>query len=231
MSDNLSASAPAGFSLQLKVFEAAKCLQGLSRAPCYEASTPDGLFSIDIQAETVSGVQLAIEVDGPSHVRLPDMALTGTTLFRNKQLAARGYVVVSVPYTGWNAAVAEQERQQQKQGGAVRPGRAAAEGLLGVAYLQGLVDAAVQATQCSGISSSHAATGPRSVSAESLPAIADAKAAAAAETAQVETPNSRGAARQAASITLAGEQVGTAPERDAASSQRTSRRRRRRASS
>jgi hypothetical protein len=196
-----AAGAPAGapgFGLQRKVFLAARQLQGLTASPRYEAPTSDGLFSIDIAAQTATGVQLAIEVDGPSHFRLPDMALTGTTLFRNRQLAARGYVVVSVPYTGWNAAVAtqrqtqgqwlgsgqqlhegqqqqlqplqplqqqlegprqrrhskplpppgqqQQQQQQQGQGQVVTSGgQKLVGGLLGVQYLQGLVDAAVLA--------------------------------------------------------------------------------------
>jgi hypothetical protein len=180
-----AAAAAPGFGLQRKMFLAAMQLQGLMASPQYEAPTSDGLFSIDIAAQTASGVKLAIEVDGPSHFRLPDMAFTGTTLFRNRQLAARGYVVVSVPYTGWNAAVATQRQQQgqwpgggqqlrggqqqqlqllqqqglrqqrmplpppvqqQQQGQVVAPGgQKLVEGLMGVQYLQGLVDAAVLA--------------------------------------------------------------------------------------
>jgi hypothetical protein len=74
-----------------------------------EWRTSDGLISADIAA-TVHGMppndqqpepqqrQVVIEVDGPWHFRRPDGALTGTTRFRNRALAARGCVVVSLPW-------------------------------------------------------------------------------------------------------------------------------------
>lgn len=63
-----------------------------------EARTPDGLVSADIMAVGPGGQQLVIEVDGPFHFRRPDAALTGTTRFRNRALASRGYTVVSIPW-------------------------------------------------------------------------------------------------------------------------------------
>lgn len=145
-----------GHTLQRKVFVAASELTGLAAAPAYEALTPDRMLCIDIDAVTQQGVQLAIEVDGPSHFRLPDLASTGSTLFRNRQLAARGYVVVVVPYFEWTAAVEEaqeegaewatqwRQHEQRRQGGAGgEDARIVAEGLQGVQYLQRLVDAAL----------------------------------------------------------------------------------------
>ena len=90
------------------VFAAAQRLSGLSQPPVLEARTADGLHSIDVLVITAEGVQVAIEVDGDSHFRQPDLQPTGPTQWRNRSLAARGYVVVSVPYWEWNPLPASQ---------------------------------------------------------------------------------------------------------------------------
>jgi hypothetical protein len=93
-----------------------------------EARTPDGLISIDILARVADGTCIALEVDGHfSHFRQPDLQPTGTTLWRNRALETRGYVVVSVPYWEWNPLL---------QGGEV-----AAQ----VVYLEGKVGQAMEA--------------------------------------------------------------------------------------
>jgi hypothetical protein len=112
--------------LQENVFKAVQQVSWLHDA-VLEWHTADGLISADIAA-TVHGLplsgqqqqqqqqqeqqqeqqqgrqrhqqqqQLVIEEDGPWHFRRPDQALTGTTRFRNRALAARGCVVVSLPW-------------------------------------------------------------------------------------------------------------------------------------
>jgi hypothetical protein len=84
------------------VFKVATHLPGLSQPPKLEGLTADGLHSIDVLVVTGGGVPVAIEVDGPRHFRQPDLQPTGKTQWRNRSLAARGYVVVSVPYWEWN---------------------------------------------------------------------------------------------------------------------------------
>jgi hypothetical protein len=214
----MPADAVPGFSLQRKVFVAAQHLQGLAGQPSYEVLTPDGLFSIDIVAETAAGAQLAIEVDGPAHFRVPDYGLTGTTLFRNRQLAARGYVVVSVPYMGWNTVAqarlndqdsrgqhventqvhlrptvqSQPQQRQQQQQYSVEKESVVAEGLLGVEYLRGLVDAALaSAGLTSGaaqqLSPDNAASKPKGKAASSSSSAAAVQVYGAAEQAVVDT--------------------------------------------
>jgi hypothetical protein len=84
------------------VLEAAAMLPGLSQPPQLEAVTADSLHSIDVLVVTKAGVPVAILVDGRHRFRQPDLQPTGTTQWRNRSLAARGYVVVSVPYWEWN---------------------------------------------------------------------------------------------------------------------------------
>jgi hypothetical protein len=85
------------------VFAAALRLRGLREPPMLEARTDDGYLSIDISAVTSADVRVAIEVDGHhSHFTLPNKVPTGTTCWRNRALAARGHVVVSVPYWEWD---------------------------------------------------------------------------------------------------------------------------------
>jgi hypothetical protein len=83
------------------VFEAAAEMPLLSDPPQLEALTRDRLHSIDLRVVTTAGIEVAIEVDGPQHFRQPDLQPTGTTQWRNRSLAARGYVVVLVPPWEW----------------------------------------------------------------------------------------------------------------------------------
>jgi hypothetical protein len=80
--------------------------------PESEGVTEDGLFSIDIAATTTSGVKVAIEVDGPTHFIQPQQRSGGPTLCRNRALAARGYVVISIPYLDWDALRGAEQKQQ-----------------------------------------------------------------------------------------------------------------------
>ncbi|WIA37393.1 hypothetical protein OEZ86_014318 [Tetradesmus obliquus] len=75
----------------------------------------DRLMVVDVVAETVDGRKLAIEADGPHHFRFPDGQLTGATLQRNRMLKARGYIVVSVPYSRWSECRGSSEQQQLLQ--------------------------------------------------------------------------------------------------------------------
>jgi hypothetical protein len=89
------------------VLAAAQQLPGLA-ACCQEARTDDGAYSVDVIAmHTATGRRLAIEADGPHHFLLPGRQPTGDTLARDRALAARGYVVVSVPWWKWNAMQAD----------------------------------------------------------------------------------------------------------------------------
>jgi hypothetical protein len=101
--------------LHRSVFAALQALPGdtWQQPPVLEQRTADGALSIDIAATMRSGVQLAIEVDGPSHFVQPAGTLTGPTLFRNRALAARGHVLVSIPYWEWNRLHGAAAKQQQ----------------------------------------------------------------------------------------------------------------------
>jgi hypothetical protein len=113
--------------LQRSVFAALQRLPGSTwqQAPAMEQQrTPDGAYSIDITAVMAAGgLQLAVEVDGPSHfLRQPRRAVDGRTRCRNRALAARGYSVVSIPWWEWRELAAggdgdrqRQQRQQQQQ--------------------------------------------------------------------------------------------------------------------
>jgi hypothetical protein len=84
-----------------RVFAAAQRLPTLTGCR-QEARTGDGAFSIDVAAKhAASGRLLAIEADGPFHFLRPGRRPTGETLARNRALAARGYVVVCVPWWEW----------------------------------------------------------------------------------------------------------------------------------
>jgi tetratricopeptide (TPR) repeat protein len=81
-------------------------------SPQLEQVTADGALSIDIAATTAAGVRVAIEADGPSHFIQPGNSLTGGTLFRNRALAARGYVVLSIPGWKWQQLRGADSKQQ-----------------------------------------------------------------------------------------------------------------------
>jgi hypothetical protein len=59
--------------------------------------TPDGALLLSIAGRTAACVLVAVEADGPWHFRRPDGGLMGTTQYRNRALAVRGYSLVSVP--------------------------------------------------------------------------------------------------------------------------------------
>jgi hypothetical protein len=73
--------------------------------------TPDGALLIDIAGRTAAGVLVAVEADGPTHFRQPDGGLMGTTQYRNRALAVRGYRLVSVPWFEWQQ-LSKEEKQQ-----------------------------------------------------------------------------------------------------------------------
>jgi hypothetical protein len=100
--------------LQRSVFAALQALPSdtWQQPPVLEQRTADGALSIDIAATTRSGARLAIEVDGPSQLTQPACTHNGPTLFRNRALAARGCVVVSIPHWMWrNWRDATQQQQ------------------------------------------------------------------------------------------------------------------------
>jgi hypothetical protein len=84
------------------MFAAAGRLAGLQKPPQLEARTRDGLVSIDVLLTTAAGVEVAVEVHSAWHYRQPDLQPTGPSLWRSRVLAARGYVVVTVPYWEWD---------------------------------------------------------------------------------------------------------------------------------
>jgi len=116
------------------------CVQQLHSLLTYcsqEARTEDGAFNVDVVAtHTASGKRLAIEADGPTHFLRPDRQVTGETLARNRALARRGHLVVSVPYWEWDDLKKSEQaayltrkierlvlkQQQQQQGGGGRGG-------------------------------------------------------------------------------------------------------------
>jgi hypothetical protein len=112
LTDSTSIAKASG--LHRSVFAAVQALPAgtWQQPPVLEQRTADGALSIDIAATTSSGVQLAIEVDGPSHFVRPNYKLTGPTLFRNRALAARGYVLVSIPYREWSKLRGAAQKQQ-----------------------------------------------------------------------------------------------------------------------
>jgi hypothetical protein len=78
-----------------------------------DGATPDGAVLLDIAGRTAAGVLVAVEADGPSHFRQPDGGLMGTTQYRNRALAVRGYRLVSVPWYDWHNIRHNPEQQQQ----------------------------------------------------------------------------------------------------------------------
>ncbi|KAI8475158.1 MAG: hypothetical protein J3K34DRAFT_517600 [Monoraphidium minutum] len=113
--------------LERQVFARARRLPNL--ADCrQEARTPDCALRVDVAAtHAASGRLLAIEADGPTHFLRPSGQPTGVTLARNRALAARGYVVVPVPWQEWARLVGGAPAQD--------------------AYLQRRVEAALKAQQ------------------------------------------------------------------------------------
>jgi hypothetical protein len=75
--------------------------------------TPDGPLLLDIAGRTADGVLVAVEADGPSHFRQPDGGLMGSTQYRNRALAVRGYRLVSVPESQWRSVKKDEQGQDQ----------------------------------------------------------------------------------------------------------------------
>jgi hypothetical protein len=75
--------------------------------------TPDGALLLDIAGRTAAGVLVAVEADGPTHFRRPDGELMGTTQYRNRALAVRGYRLVSVPGHEWRKVWSDEQGQEQ----------------------------------------------------------------------------------------------------------------------
>jgi hypothetical protein len=75
--------------------------------------TPDGALLLDIAGRTAAGVLVAVEADGPWHFRQPDGGLMGTTQYRNRALAVRGYSLVSVPGHEWAELQGDVQGQEQ----------------------------------------------------------------------------------------------------------------------
>jgi len=91
-------SAQAATSFELQVSES---LTRLGVAHQRSFLCTDCEHTIDV-AITAGGKRLAIEVDGPTHfLQQPQHAPNGSTLLRNRLLAAHGWKVVSVPYYEW----------------------------------------------------------------------------------------------------------------------------------
>ena len=69
-------------------------------------------------------------MEGPYHYVQPDNTLTGSTLFRNRALAARGFTVISIPHWDWfelrSAAQQQQYLLDKLQAVQQQPGVAAA---------------------------------------------------------------------------------------------------------
>jgi hypothetical protein len=119
-------------AFQRGVFAAARQLPTdlWQEQPALEQVTADGAFSIDIAATTAAGVRVAIEADGPSHFIQPGNAVGGPTQCRNRALAARGYVVLSIPGWEWQQLRGADSKQQyllaklQQAGQPTQPQRA-----------------------------------------------------------------------------------------------------------
>jgi hypothetical protein len=75
--------------------------------------TLDGALLIDIAGRTADGVLVAVEADGPTHFRQPDGGLMGTTRYRNRALAVRGYRLVSVPKFSLDNVWKDEQGQDQ----------------------------------------------------------------------------------------------------------------------
>lgn len=80
--------------------------------PVWQQRTADGAFSIVVAATSNSGVRLAIELVGRHNIVQPDGTFTGSTQFRHRVLAARGYVMASISHSDW-ARAGDPEKEVQ----------------------------------------------------------------------------------------------------------------------
>jgi len=70
-------------------------------------------YRIDAVVE-VSGKQIAVEVDGPSHFIGRSRERTGSTILKHKQVATLdGMLVVSVPYWEWDKLKKDCKKKEQ----------------------------------------------------------------------------------------------------------------------
>ena len=74
-----------------------------------EVRTPQG-YSLDAVVR-ISSREVAIEVDGPSHLVGRTHAPTGATALKRRQLRAAGWALVPVPYWQWEALDATGQRE------------------------------------------------------------------------------------------------------------------------
>jgi very-short-patch-repair endonuclease len=86
---------------QTEVRAAVSQLPGVRQGSLQYEELVDGLVLVDVVAEMNDGRKLAVEADGATHFTHQHGQLTGSTLHRNRALAARGYVVVSVNNKDW----------------------------------------------------------------------------------------------------------------------------------
>ena len=89
------------------------CLMRMGVAHANERWCERAERSIDIAIDGASPV--ALEVDGPSHF-LQDGRQEGSTLLRNRTLAAHGWRVVVVDYREWNAQQTQEQREAYLRG-------------------------------------------------------------------------------------------------------------------
>ena len=96
---------------QLSV-QSAMLRMGLSCTP--EWRTPDGLFAVDVLVRLPDGMEVAVEVDGPTHFTMTEPRRElGATLLRRRLLASRLHgPSASVPYFEWDQVCGDHEREE-----------------------------------------------------------------------------------------------------------------------
>ena len=66
---------------------------------------------MDIALHLTKDVNLAIEIDGPTHLTCNTLEPTGKTLFKSRMLAATGWDVMSVPINEWDECETEDAKE------------------------------------------------------------------------------------------------------------------------
>jgi hypothetical protein len=101
------ASSVSGFQLQVD-----GCARAMGLSPQLEHATPDGLLRVDLCLQ-LGGRLVALEADGPSHFMAHGpRRRRGHTVLRDRLLAARGYLVVSVRQQDWASLASQDERAE-----------------------------------------------------------------------------------------------------------------------